>query len=146
MHELVTILPIAAEETIPLRMAVLRPGLPRESALFAEDARALHFGAFLEGELVGIVSLHQEDLPGEAAPGWRFRGMATEETTQGRGIGGGLLRACAGYAAARGGAILWCNARVSASDFYANHGFEIRGDEFDIPGVGPHYVMWRRVA
>ena len=145
MHELVTILPIAAEETIPLRMAVLRPGLPRESAIFAEDTRALHFGAFLEGELVGVVSLHQEDLPGEALVGWRLRGMATAEAARNRGIGGGLLRACAGYVEARDGAMLWCNARVSAADFYAHYGFQIRGEEFNIADVGPHYVMWRSI-
>ena len=140
-----TILPITAEETIPLRLAVLRPGLPREAAIFPEDARAVHFGAFRDGEIVAIASLLREDLPGEAGRGWRLRGMATAEAAQSQGIGGQLLRACLHYVAARGGEILWCNARTEAAAFYAKHGFAVRGEEFEIPGVGPHFVMWKRL-
>ena len=139
------ILPIAAEETIPLRLAVLRPGLPREAAIFPEDARAVHFGAFHDSEIVAIASLHQENFPGEAGRGWRLRGMATAEGLRGQGIGSQLLRICLDYVAARDGAVLWCNARTEAATFYAKHGFATRGEEFQIPGVGPHFVMWIRV-
>lgn len=135
------ILPIAAEETIALRLSVLRPGMPRESAIFAEDSRAVHFGAFSEGFLVGIASLHQENLPDEDVIGWRLRGMATAEKAQRQGIGSAILRDCEDYVAARGGAILWCNARVGAAAFYAKNGFTICSEVFEIPGVGPHFVM-----
>ena len=137
------ILPISAEETLPLRLAVLRPGLPRESALFAEDSRAVHFGAFAEGVLVCIASLLQENLPGNTPTGWRLRGMATAQIARGRGAGSAILQTCSDYATQRGGAILWCNARSEAAAFYAKNGFAIRGDEFEIAGVGPHFVMWK---
>lgn len=138
-----SILPISAEETLPLRLAVLRPGLPRESALFAEDSHAVHFGAFAGGLLVCIASLMQENLAGALGSGWRLRGMATSQIMRGRGAGSAILQACSDYALARGGTILWCNARTEAAEFYAKSGFEIRGNEFNIPGVGPHFVMWK---
>ncbi len=51
---------ITAGETLPLRHAILRAGLPRETAIFpgdeAESSR--HFGAFLEGKLVGVATIH----------------------------------------------------------------------------------------
>ncbi len=139
-------LPIAAEETLPLRLAVLRPGLPRESAIFAEDSRAVHFGAFSESVLVGIASLHQENLPNEARIGWRLRGMASAENTQRQGIGSAVLRACENYVVARGGTVLWCNARKDAAAFYARNGFTIVGEEFEIPTAGPHFVMWKALT
>jgi predicted GNAT family N-acyltransferase len=47
------------------------------------------------------------------------------------------------HAYERAGHMIWCNARLSAVRFYEKLGFETRGDEFDIPDVGPHVVMWR---
>jgi len=42
---------ITTEETIPLRHPILRPGLPRETAIFPGDEAetSRHFGAFLDG-------------------------------------------------------------------------------------------------
>jgi len=48
--------------------------------------------------------------------------------------------------AGQGGTMLWFNARTVAVPFYEKHGFATRGDEFEIPGVGPHYVMWQEFA
>jgi hypothetical protein len=42
--------------------------------------------------------------------------------------------------------LIWCNARTSAVGFYSKLSWEIAGAEFDIPDVGPHFRMWRRVA
>ncbi|RZK10679.1 MAG: GNAT family N-acetyltransferase [Flavobacterium sp.] len=36
---------------------------------------------------------------------------------------------------------IWCNARTSAIDFYKKQGFETISEEFEISGVGPHYIM-----
>ncbi len=46
----------------------------------------------------------------------------------------------------RGRRLLWCNARVVALGFYTKLGLHTEGDEFDIPGIGPHYVMTRWLA
>ena len=41
--------------------------------------------------------------------------------------------------------LLWCNARTSAMGFYQNVGFEKIGEEFDIPTVGPHVLMFKKI-
>ena len=37
--------------------------------------------------------------------------------------------------------LLWCNARATACNFYQKIGFVRQGSEFDIPGIGAHYIM-----
>jgi len=46
----------------------------------------------------------------------------------------------------RGGGLLWCNARVPAVAFYERAGFEVRGEPWDEPHIGPHVAMLRRVS
>ena len=36
---------------------------------------------------------------------------------------------------------LWCNARLHAVGFYERQGWKVEGDEFDVPDIGPHFVM-----
>ena len=94
--------------------------------------------------MVGIASLYREPGPG-GAHGWRLRGMATAPEVRGQGFGMALLVACVDHVAAGGGGELWCNARGPAVGFYRRAGFDVVGDEFDIPGIGPHVVMTRTV-
>ena len=136
---------ITAAETIAIRWPVLRPGFPRESAIFAGDelATAKHFGAFDGDTLVGVASIYLAPLPERAdvLPAWQLRGMATLPEVRGRSFGCALLDACVAHARAGRAALLWCNARTSAAAFYSKHGWQILGDEFDIPTVGPHFRM-----
>ena len=139
--------PITAEETIPLRHAILRAGLPRETAIFPGDEAptSRHFGAFVEGRLVGVATIHFVpllDRPG-LPPAYQVRGMATAEEARGQGIGGALLAACVAEAICAGGHFLWCNARTPAAVFYSRHGFKATDGIFDIPTAGPHYRMIR---
>jgi ribosomal protein S18 acetylase RimI-like enzyme len=60
-----------------------------------------------------------------------------------QGIGKALLDACVAWSEAHGGRTMWCNARVTAASFYEACGFAREGDAFDLPGIGPHYVMAR---
>ena len=141
--EPVLIRPISAEETRPVRHRVLRPTQAFEETAYPGDdlAGTVHLGAFDGRRLVGIVSLYREDRTGGPPPGWRLRGMATEPEVRGAGCGAGLLAACLAHVAASGGAELWCNARMSAVDFYRRAGFGVVSDEFDVPGIGSHVVM-----
>jgi predicted GNAT family N-acyltransferase len=135
---------ITAAETVPLRHAVLRPGRSVETARFLgdDDETTKHFGAFRNGQLLCIASLFQAELPEEPGiPGLQLRGMATDCTAQGTGLGRALVLACADFTRKQGAQLLWCNARISASVFYSKLGFEIVGSEFHIPDVGPHYRM-----
>ncbi len=146
---------ITALETIPVRWPILRPGFPRETAVFAGDElpTTQHFGAFSEdGTLIGVASIYLAPLP-DAPPeiavpaekSWQLRGMATLPEVRGAGHGCALVEACVQAARAAGAELLWCNARTTAAPFYAKNGWQITGQEFDIPTVGPHFRMWRRV-
>jgi len=138
------------EEILPLRWEILRPGFPRESAIFAgdEEPGTFHVGAFLRGDLVGVASYYREPLPEkpELPNAWQLRGMATRPDVRGSGLGRAVLELGEREARARGGAFLWCNARVVAVGFYQRHGWETLGDQFEIPTVGSHFRMVRRWA
>jgi ribosomal protein S18 acetylase RimI-like enzyme len=138
---------IAARDTISLRLAVLRPGRPRETAVFEGDLdpETVHFGALTtSGDLVGVASVYHRARPSDAPSGvWQVRGMAVDAALQGRGIGAALLDACLGHARETGGALVWCNARIGAVGFYERHGFTVASGEFEIADVGRHVVMVR---
>ena len=145
---------IAPEQTHHLRSVVLRPGMPLEECVFLNDdaPATIHVGAIENGRVVGIASFYHEAMPLEFektgfanARAWRLRGMAVEPMRQGQGIGLKVLQFGIAEIARRGGSLLWCNARTVAMGFYRIAGFEVRGEEFDIPGVGPHFVMVYRI-
>ncbi len=143
----------------PLRTAVLRPGWTDRLATYPEDETvAVHVAAFRDGvdtpDGVGTVyaeappDAHRGEIPEAAyAPGasWRLRGMATSDEARGTGLGRVVLEACFAVVRQSGGQVLWCNARLVAVPFYERLGMAAVGPEFDIPGIGPHYVMWSRV-
>ena len=136
--------PIDTAEARPLRHAVLRPNQPFEATLYPLDDQpeSGHFGAFLEDRLAGVASVYHEAQPGDTDPrAWRLRGMATYEKQRGRGIGSALMQACFGHIRTHGGAVLWFNARTTAAGFYSRFGFTVKGDVFDIEGIGAHVVM-----
>lgn len=152
--------PISATEALVVRHPVLRPGLPLEDAIFTcdNDETTRHLGAFDEaGRLVGVVTVHPAACPvlpaaeaeaaamgGEVAA-WQLRGMGTLPEARGRGHGKALVREAERRVREAGGSLLWCNARVVALSFYGRLGWEVVGEEFDIPTVGPHFVMRRRL-
>lgn len=145
----VAVRPITAAATWPLRLSVLRPGRPAAAAQFPGDdlSSTKHFGAFQGDELVGIASLFPAEMPEHpGVSAWQLRGMATAPSVRGAGFGRALLAACVAFASASGKQLIWCNARTSAIKFYRKLGWEILGEEFDVPDVGPHFHMWRWVA
>jgi len=136
---------ISAAETMPLRLAILRPGRPPETAQFPGDhaADTRHFGAFVEGRLLGIASMYRAEMPERLGlRACQLRGMATAEEARGAGLGRGLIKACIEHAHEGHAEILWCNARIGAAGFYQKMGFSISGQEFEIPDVGPHFRMF----
>ena len=141
--------PVTAAETRPLRQRILRPQQSVEDLVYPHDyaVDTLHAAAFADGALVGTATVHPEAMPdGSAAYAWRIRGMATVPEMRRMGCGAALVQACIDHAAARSGLVVWCNARTSASAFYAALGFVAEGHEFELPGIGPHYVMTKRLA
>ncbi len=139
---------ISARETYPLRAAVLRPGQPPASLLFhGDDApETAHIGALDGDRIVSIGSLYHEPPPGADDPGaWRLRGMATAEGARRQGYGAAVLRACIEHVVRQDGTGLWFNARSAAVPFYRAMDFTTRGEEFELPDIGPHYFMYREL-
>ena len=120
-----------------LRGQVLRANQPPEAAFYPDDFddSTYHIGAIenATGRVVGIATL----LPSK---GIQLRGMAVAPDWQGTGVGR-LVLAHAYHVARERDLPLWCNARVSAMGFYGKENWAAEGDEFDVPNVGPHYVM-----
>jgi GNAT superfamily N-acetyltransferase len=94
-------------------------------------------GAYDDDTLVGVGLVGPDGGPGA----WRIRGMATEPEARGRGAGTAVLNALIAHAAAHGAIRIWCNARIGARSLYERAGLEVVSEEFEVPRIGPHYVM-----
>ena len=128
-------------ETRPLRQRVLRPHESLEE-LASHEPPGVHAVAAFDGRaMVACGFVCPDGGPGA----WRVRGMATAPEHRGHGIGAAILAQLVDHARAHGATRIWCNARTPALSLYARAGFERESEEFDIPGIGPHYVMALRV-
>ncbi len=141
---------VPASKTLALRALVLRAGAPPESVRLAVDDHpdTAAFAALTgDGEVVGSAIVYPEACPWMPARphAWRLRGMATDESWRGAGVGARVLGAVLDHVAASGASLVWCNARVPARRFYERAGFRAHGDEWVDPAIGPHIAMWREV-
>jgi GNAT superfamily N-acetyltransferase len=137
---------VSLETVLPLRARILRAGRPFEAARSRQDALpgTRHLAAMTEGgEIAGVVTYFPEDAPlVSGRKGMRFRGMAVEDTVQGRGIGRALMREVVTRARAAGVEVLWANGRDGALGFYERIGFRVAGDGFLDNTMGlPHHVV-----
>lgn len=98
------------------------------------DEDALHFGAFLNHEIVGVVSFFEE-----VENNWRIRGMAVDPAYQKRGIGRKLV--LTGCKELQNATLIWCNSRISAIAFYEKLGFVQKSDVLNIEGHGKRVKM-----
>lgn len=119
---------IRPELTWRLRREVLYPESPLYEMEMEEDIDGYHFGAFRDNDLVGVVSLFQNGAD------FQFRKFAVVEYAQGTGVGKALLNHITEFAVAEGAQRIWCNARVSATGFYLQFGFERTGKLFSKNG------------
>lgn len=145
------------EAQLDLRYRVLREplGMSREQAVFArdDDLDTIHLVAVVDTlvESNGVIDGHVvgENRKPQIVIGTatmishgpdvvQLRGMASDPAWAGSGVGKAVLEAAHVLAGSRS---LWCDARMSAHDFYARFGWVAEGDVFDIPQVGPHTVM-----
>ena len=139
---------IRTADTYSLRLRVLRPGGVVEDCHWPNDRLegSFHLGVYLAERIICIGSFYPEKHPD--LKGWkqfRLRGMATDPDSQGQGAGTQLMRFALDHLKGQRVDLVWCNARLVAVPFYRSLGFQIAGEEFDIPGIGPHYMMWRRL-
>ncbi|QDU34840.1 hypothetical protein KS4_29160 [Poriferisphaera corsica] len=160
---------VSAKEILPLRHHVLRPNRPLESADFLgdDDPSTSHFAAYdTEGNLVACATLldkpfiinpdipttkdfqefHPELLSTIGMRARQLRGMAVHPDHHKKGIGSLLLNYIETHQSIPMQTTdLWCNARTHAASFYQNHGWITVTPPFDIPNVGPHVQMYRKI-
>ena len=118
-----------------------------EEARYAVDRcpGTAHFCAEDEsGHVVSVASLLKEapTWQPDTSASWHLRGMATVADWRGRGVGSAVLAALFAYVAASGGGLLWCNARLSAVNFYERAGLATTGEPWEEPVIGPHIAMF----
>ncbi|WP_342647521.1 GNAT family N-acetyltransferase [Mucilaginibacter sp. CSA2-8R] len=116
---------IRPELTWRLRREVLYPAKPLAAMQMPVDADGLHFGAFSNNLLVGVISLFENGTT------YQFRKFAVATNHQGQGIGTGLLNYVISFCQQQKGTLLWCNARTTATQFYEKVGFTVSGQSFE---------------
>lgn len=138
---------VQADAVRPLRKTLLRPNQDVSELVYGGDTEpdTLHAAAFDGEEIVGIASVSRQPDP-TGKPAFRLRGMGTARRVRGLGVGRDLLEQCYAHCAEKGAKRVWCNARLSAVGFYTRMGFKVVGDQFELPGIGPHVVMSRGVS
>ncbi len=138
-----TVEEVAVEVTHPLRRAVLRPDGGELAWTGDEDPTTIHLAARTGDHVIGVARFSPALCPWrpEVRAPWQLRGMATDPAVRGSGAGRALLVDGLARVAARGGDLVWCNARVTAAGFYERFGFAVVTASFDTPGIGPHVGM-----
>ena len=127
---------IRPELTWYLRHKVLYPAQKLYEMEMDEDQEGIHFGAFTDNKLVGIVSLFNK------SGDFQFRKLAVDPEYQGKGIGNALLTYITDFAKGEDGHRIWCNARSTATGFYGKNGFSYTGEFFSRNGFD--YEIWEK--
>ncbi|WP_333985892.1 GNAT family N-acetyltransferase [Burkholderia orbicola] len=120
-----TICAVRAEETYPLRAAILMAGDEEGSALHGDHApTTLHFAVRDNDTIVAVASVCKEGQSGGSnAEAWRLRGMAVHPSVRSLGFGRLLVNLSIRHVREQRGTLLWCTARESAYQFYEMLGF-----------------------
>lgn len=137
---------VPTQHILPLRQRILRPEKTREAARFENDnvKSTFHLALYLENKIIGVASFIQDNSPQISSNNqYRLRGMAISEEEQGRGFGKLIFAKGLQILQEKRVRYLWFNAREHAVEFYKKQDCFIDGRRFVIPGVGPHYFMFR---
>jgi GNAT superfamily N-acetyltransferase len=141
-----TVVELSAEETYPLRLAVLRDDTPSKVVTWAEDdlPGTVHLGVRVGERIVAVSTWVPRRYDDD--PAVQVRGMATAAQLQGQGVGGLLIEdGC--ERAATVAPLVWARARDAALPFYLRHGFGVVGDGFvDEVTQKPHHLIVRRLG
>tara|TARA_Y100001956_G_C4119404_1_gene186589 strand:+ start:1304 stop:1732 length:429 start_codon:yes stop_codon:yes gene_type:complete len=130
---------ITATDTLPIRFEVLWPHRSIEFCRVDEDETGLHYGVYVDDELVSVASIF---TAGRVS---RLRKFATKESHQNQGIGSALLTHIIGELKKEDTQEFWCDARESAMEIYKKFGFRSEGDRFYKSDV-PYFKMSVRLC
>lgn len=138
----------AVEEVLAIRNEVLREGklTPNECRFPTDEiSGAFHLVYDMDNKPACIASFHPQNYGEYQGLSYQLRGMATIEGYRGKGLGNQLVNFAIVYLRGQKVNYLWCNARKNAVGFYKGLGFEVISNEFEVHGIGPHYVMYVKI-
>lgn len=124
----ISIKPIQAEQTWPMRQKVMYPEFSLEQVKLKDDAQGQHFGLFVGEELTVVVSVFIDNSK------LQFRKLATKTEQQSKGYGKQMMQFILELTSAENLKMIWCNARLTASPFYQQFGFEVYGETWQQDG------------
>lgn len=131
-------------EVRPLRRALLHPELSVDAVMSLSDTHhaARHIGAFKDGVLVAIGTIHPQPMPaGNPRGAWRIREVAVEHGHRGKGLGALLMERLLEHAADNQGTVAWATVRTTAAGFFERCGFQPIDAPFVDPQEGQQYLM-----
>ncbi|MBV6485163.1 MAG: hypothetical protein KFKLKKLM_01716 [Flavobacteriales bacterium] len=140
---------VATKETYPLRLEVLwqHKNSLEECGLDIDDLETtFHVGAIKNGELVSVGTfLVQQNEKFEEKYQYRLRAMATSPKVRGENFGKEVIDFALKELKIREVELLWCDAREVAIGFYEKMGFNILGDFYEVPMIGKHKLMYKKL-
>ena len=118
----------------------------RNLSNYKEDKyeKTKHYGIFKDDKLVSGLTLI-ENTNGLKERDVQIRGMFTVTGEMKRGYGSMLIKNVILKTKQNKIKIIWCNARVSALQFYKRNKFIEAGEKFNIPLIGYHKKLVRKI-
>lgn len=148
MNNSFSIKKVGVEQILPLRRTILRPGYTLNESRFEGDLdqTTFHLALIKNQEVLAIATFMKMNSNNFMTNyQYQLRGMAVAKKQQGKGLGKAIFLKGEEILKKKSINILWFNARTSAVNFYKKLGGKISGEEFHIPTVGPHYLMYKEL-
>ena len=124
-------------DVLNIRHRVLWPDRPKEFCILDDDVTGIHYGGYIDGKLISVASIF---MSGREV---RLRKFATLVKFQGVGYGSKILnRIIDDLSRDKKVNRFWCDARISAIDFYSRFGMHQKGGTFLKSGI--EYVVMER--
>ena len=143
---MVSVKKIKAKDTYEIRQEILRKGVDLPIKLQGDlEESTFHLGAFIDDKLVAVSTYMKTENSLFDTAQYQLRGMATLDEYTYNGCGRKMLLFAEQLLKEMGPKVLWFNAREVALDFYLKLGFQTKGDSFDIPLIGKHYLMYKEL-
>ena len=136
------------EGGVKLRSEILRPnGMLPFSGIDGEYLdSSFTVGAFDKDKLVSIVTFIKDsnELFSQKNQ-YIMRALVTDPDYRGQHAASHVVEFGMNELKKRGAELVWFKARVYAIPFYEKNGFETIGEEFMIPGICMHKIMYKEV-
>ncbi|MCC8948624.1 aminotransferase class I/II-fold pyridoxal phosphate-dependent enzyme [Bradyrhizobium sp. Arg62] len=142
---------ISEEAGFDLRTTELAPAPAKPIPAYPDAKVAFHVGAYCGSTLASVATFVLEDMESaqegpSSGRSWRIHGMATAKGFRRVGFASAVLDHGLREIRRRGGLLVWCTGRTTASSFYLHHGFDRIGEERHVPRLPPHYRFKRTIG